>query len=89
MIFWLISHEKLWEIYTIYRVIHMKTLMVKPEKIVWKYTISRVNEPKIACPFSHEKSDKNARFFKRFNLNSRVNIVFHSSTKNFVFRNEF
>ena len=34
--------------------IHMKNLMVKPEKIVWKYTISRVNEPKIVCPFSHD-----------------------------------
>ena len=36
MIFWLLSHEKRREIYTIYRVIHMKNRMVKPEKIVWK-----------------------------------------------------
>ena len=45
------------------RVIHMKNLMVKPEKIVWKYTISRVNERKLVCPFSHEKLGKNTRFF--------------------------
>ena len=76
MIFWLLSHEKRREIYTIYRVIHMKNRMVKPEKIVWKYTISRVNEPKIVCPFSHEKSGKNTRFFRRFYMNSRVNIFF-------------
>ena len=67
----------------------MKTLMVNSEKIVLKYTIFRVNEPKIACPFLHEKSGKNSQFFRTFHLNSRVNIVFHSSTKNFVFRNEF
>ena len=62
MIFWLISHKKRREIYTIYRVIHMK--------------ISRVNEPKIVCPISHEKSGKNARFFMRFYMNSRVKFFF-------------
>ena len=57
------TREKLCVFYTIYCVIHMKNLMVKPEKIVWKYTISRVNERKLVCPFSHEKLGKNTRFF--------------------------
>ena len=89
MIFRLIAHEKLREVFTICRVIHMKTLMVKPEKILWKHTIFRVNEPKLVCPFSHEKSGKNTRFFIRFHMNSSEKNFLHSATKNLVFRNEF